>query len=198
MSAFVCAPEHLGALAWAAGHYLDEDASRVVQLLAKENIASVAHRYPSDGDGERPGPMLFDRHIIEAAKLYTNHYIARPPKLGPMSLINMCRCYEYQTCEHPDWDKTEAIALVRRLAERMREEKFFYLAMGNGIRVEWEFTDSETQIRRVEAMYRLHRMANRKRNPAKEAPVGAEVISMPTKSSSVTIPVQGDLFEMVA
>ncbi len=65
MSAYICAPEHIGLLAtfasgsqirnsviheWRRGSRV-EDAMNVAEQLAKANIRSVSHRYPDDWDG---------------------------------------------------------------------------------------------------------------------------------------------------
>ena len=77
MSAYIVNPEHIGILAayaavndcaiyeWRKSTNI-LTAQNVAKGLALENIRSVAHRYPGDKDGERPGPCLKDADIVEA------------------------------------------------------------------------------------------------------------------------------------
>lgn len=151
MSAFVCMPEHLGALAAAMVHYeLETDAAEVAETLARENIRSVAFRYPSDKDGGRPGPCLYDSQIVQAARCYAAHYVSHGLPVNARDLINMIRCYEYQTCESPDWERTQAIMKVRMLFYRIqRIEQLLFIKA----KVEWEFVDRETVLPLVETLY---------------------------------------------
>lgn len=121
MSAFVCSPAHIGLLAVAlARNYTTlENADLLAARLMRENITSVAYRYPSDkGNGDRPGWSLPDDALIEAAVLYARHYTEHwPDEVSPIDLHNMARCYGYQSCEHPDWRESIAYQLVSRIAD---------------------------------------------------------------------------------
>lgn len=122
MSAFICNPSHLGILAAAAVHYrcpISEYANNepvliaqgVARELARENIRSVAHRYPQDVSGGRPGPCLHDNEIEEAAAFYAAHYvvhIGNVTKLKAVELLSLISCLEYQSCETDDWTKSLA------------------------------------------------------------------------------------------
>lgn len=125
MSAYICNPEHFGVLAayavqkdciihkWElsranlAGARI-ANAQNVARLLARENIRSVAHRYPDDGDGHRPGPCLKDAEIEEAAAIYAAHFIANPQRLTPVQVLSLCAGYGYQACECDDWRTSDA------------------------------------------------------------------------------------------
>lgn len=127
MSAYICNPEQFGILAAYAvinkcqvsewTHYrADRDADVknaqvVARGLARENIRSVAHRYPGDKDGHRPGPCLLDAEIEEAAALYAAHFMANSHyvrKLSPLQIIKLCQSMDYQSCETDDWKDTLA------------------------------------------------------------------------------------------
>lgn len=168
MSAFVCMPEHLGALAAAMAHYeIDFDIERMAEVLAKENIRSVAFRYPSDPDGGRPGPCLYDHEIVQFAVAYAVHYHRHGLPVNGRDLINMIRCYEYQTCETPDWEQTEAVEKVRMLRYRIQRMEPIFLMKP---KVDWEFVDRETRIPVVESIYERRRLkapgADHAANPA--------------------------------
>lgn len=122
MSAFICNPSHLGILAAATVHcrcpiseYANNEpiliAQGVARELARENIRSVAARYPRDVSGSRPGPCLGDAEIEEAAALYAAHYvvhIGHVTKLKAVELLSLISCLEYQSCETDDYGKSLA------------------------------------------------------------------------------------------
>ncbi len=130
MSAFICGPDHLIALAvFAAGkdrygyrvdpRYLDgaakleaynegELASAYADILYAENIRSVLHRYPDDTFDTAPGLIEKPEHIaVSPAAFRMNKY-----RLPPLSILKMCDCLEYQSCENEDYRTTPAYALL--------------------------------------------------------------------------------------
>lgn len=121
MSAYICNPEHFGILAAYAAltkcaiyewrdHSRDpiRTAQSVAKGLARENIRSVAHRYPEDADGNRPGPCLKDADIEEAAAIYAAHFMANPPQLTSIQVLKLSTSLDYQSCETDDWKDTLA------------------------------------------------------------------------------------------
>jgi hypothetical protein len=122
MSAYISNPETFGILAVYATlnncvinewHLTTKirTAQNVAKGLARENIRSVAHRYPNDKDGERPGPCLLDAEIEEAAALYAAHFIAYPRivrAIKPVQVLVLCQGVDYQSCETDDWKDTLA------------------------------------------------------------------------------------------
>lgn len=150
MSAYVCSPETFGLLAayavgpgsesaaitaWQVGNPID-DVKRVAEGLAKENIRSVATRYPDDQDGQRPGPGLYDAEIVELARLWAEAYYFRFPKvIKPVDILILCQGYSYQTCETKDWRDTLAfrqIEWIRGKAVR---------ALPGAAAAPWEWSD---------------------------------------------------------
>lgn len=126
MSAYICNPEHFGILAaWATLNECAlfewrhsrkpaaeiETAQRVAKGLARENIRSVAHRYPDTVSGNRPGPCLTDERIEEAAALYAAHFMTNSAyvrSLRPVQILVLCQGLDYQSCETDDWKDTLA------------------------------------------------------------------------------------------
>jgi hypothetical protein len=120
MSAYICDPSHIGILAAFAVsercairefEVMGEPvlvAQAVARSLAKENIRSVAHRYPDDTDGNRPGPCLKDAEIEEAAAIYAAYFLANPQHLPPVQILKLVHCLDYQSCETDDWRQTSA------------------------------------------------------------------------------------------
>jgi hypothetical protein len=126
MSAYICSPEHIGILAafaafaasgsqirnsviyeWRRGSR-SEDARCVAEHLAKANIRSVSGRYPDDRDGQRPGPGLYDAEVIEASRLWAEHYSYNMPAIPPLHIYNLANGFAYQACETDDWPVTLA------------------------------------------------------------------------------------------
>lgn len=155
MSAFICNPEHFGVLAayavkngcaileWASGSW-HEVAQAVARGLARENIRSVAHRYPNDVSGKRPGPGLKDEEIEEAAALYAAHFLVNPPGLAPIQIINLCGCVDYQSCETDDWKST----LAWKQLDRIKDEAITCIS-GYG-EADWEFS---AEVPEIDALY---------------------------------------------
>ncbi len=74
-----------------------ETAGTVGAMLWNENQLSVNHRYDEE-DAEEP---------------YTYDRFNRP--LSPVQILKAISCYEYQTCERPEWEASEARAFCRAL-----------------------------------------------------------------------------------
>ena len=140
MSAYVCNPEHFGALAALAVRRFNPSglpggnwnsvissfnigvsdaqvAGYIAGQLAQANIDSVAARYPNDVSGGRPGPCLTDEEIIRQADAWAVRYLKREPKLSIADYFSLCGCYEYQSCEHDGWDKSDAKQQIERIKD---------------------------------------------------------------------------------
>lgn len=82
-----------------------ETADRVGQMLWDENLRSVNYRYteqtevPTYTYERLPGLVTVQQHLPVVFK--------------------MLHCYEYQSCEAPDWRKTQAYAFVRSFTDRL-------------------------------------------------------------------------------
>lgn len=90
-----------------------ERAAEVANMLWLENIRSVSHRYPNESSATLPGPKHQD-------------FVLAPGDFGqvifdqyePAQVLKSCDCYEYQTCEHDEWEESEAYAFIQALRHR--------------------------------------------------------------------------------
>lgn len=67
-------------------------------MLWRENVRSVAYRYSEPEMEYEPG-----------------RYKRLPYRMTPVETLHAIACYEYQSCETPDWTTTEAAAALRAL-----------------------------------------------------------------------------------
>jgi hypothetical protein len=86
--------------------YVSPDA--LGQILVSENIESIRYRYPGDKPGEYPGPV--DAY-------YEQPYRYEDPKrvLTPGEVFSAIDCLDYQSCEHPGWETSEAHRILDAL-----------------------------------------------------------------------------------
>ena len=92
-----------------SGHQLDQyNATRIGQMLWDECINSVKYRYPEPNEHGLPGP-------IEETFIY--EHIPPGPSFEPTpaQIIKAVRCYQYQSCEHPEWETSSAHAFCNEL-----------------------------------------------------------------------------------
>jgi len=115
MSAYLCNDEHFDALAtWATRRspsgftfryrFNDEwhtpDAAKIATTLHAQNVRSVNHRY--------------ERHESPAYR-----YRAVPIDcIDAKDVLMACAGLEYQSCETPDWEETEAYAILSAIRKR--------------------------------------------------------------------------------
>lgn len=105
--------------------------SQLGQILVNENVRSVSYRYSEPGRtyyygaeaassmddldadvGDLPGPC--DAYYM-GPYVYTN-----PGRiLTPGEVFKAIDCLDYQSCEHPEWRKTEAFAFLTALREQV-------------------------------------------------------------------------------
>lgn len=79
----------------------DETAGYVGAMLLAENRASVDHRY---NESEIEEPYLFR---------------ALKGSVDPIVVLKAISCYEYQSCEHPEWEQSEARRFCLALTDKM-------------------------------------------------------------------------------
>lgn len=126
MSAFVVSEAHINALACAMIYGptprarwhriwsdqaeafrtsdMDTQATLLGRLLLAENFRSVDHRYPAGA------PSAEDR--AAEARLFVE---ARTESRSLVELLKAVSCYEYQACEHPGWEGSQAARLCEAL-----------------------------------------------------------------------------------
>ena len=109
MSCYLVSDTHLSYLASAAilfqvqpvltpGQPAVMTGDEIVELLEFENLLSVGYRYT----GQVAFPVL-----MAPTWTFTN--------VEPVQLLKAIECYEYQACEHPEWDGSKAAALCKAL-----------------------------------------------------------------------------------
>ena len=84
-----------------------ETADHVGAMLAAENRRSVDHRY----DENELEDFYTFTHYPESGERGS----AGRPRLDPVQVLKAISCYEYQSCEHPEWEQSEAHDFCRVL-----------------------------------------------------------------------------------
>lgn len=107
MSAYLMDPAAIGRLAVSAATLLPyhPDADMLAVLMGRENLRSVAYRYPdaaepSDWCDAWGAEWQYLRLCLEATTG------AEP--YGPTEASDVARSLEYQSCEHPEWQSSAA------------------------------------------------------------------------------------------
>ena len=130
MSAYLCDPHHIGALASYVAHnrgwphhcdyrpYVarlvaeeipDADgmgdsspdlASNAAVILARSNLKSVATRYPNDGDGERPGQPAGSDLDYILLCSQAARRFLGDAERNPVQVLKAVACLDYQSCEY--------------------------------------------------------------------------------------------------
>ena len=100
-----------GDLASLEAHELRWDNAREVgQMLLDECIRSVSHRYPDDDLQDLPRDADYREPFS---------YRQRGERPHPVAVLKAIRSYEYQSCEHPEWEASEAKQFCECLAAHM-------------------------------------------------------------------------------
>lgn len=84
-----------------------ETADETGEMLITENVASVRYRYDDAGE-DLPGPT---NHYWMRGYEYTHHN----RRLTAVEGLAALNGYEYQACERPDWETSEAHAFCEAL-----------------------------------------------------------------------------------
>ena len=84
---------------------------RAANMLWAECVKSVQYRYPDcETLLDLPG------HVADAEAGYElDHLRVCWGYIKPIEVISAARCYEYQSCEHPGWENSEAHAFIESL-----------------------------------------------------------------------------------
>ena len=86
----------------------DERAAEVANMLWRENIKSVSHRYNDRTSATLPGSHGREITARDFRGL-------RWMSFDPVQVIKACQCLDYQSCEHDDWEQSEACAFLQAL-----------------------------------------------------------------------------------
>jgi hypothetical protein len=114
MSAFVVSDKHIWVIVEAYAEFDPNfDRQATADMLLAENITSVNYRY-SNHPPEPLHPCVQDASAVLLSRNYLNW----------ADLVNLCECYEYQSCEHPEWEGSDAHAFIGRAKETFRERAF--------------------------------------------------------------------------
>lgn len=89
-----------------------ESADKIGQLLISECVRSVRYRYPEDSFDDLPGP-------IEKGYALDYRYSRPARRLTAIEGLKLLDGYEYQTCEHPQWEASEAHAIRSYLRDML-------------------------------------------------------------------------------
>lgn len=84
----------------------------LLSILWGANIKSVSYRYPNESVDTLPGPVGED---------YSNSRVYGPSELSPLTpglVFQALDCYEYQSCEHPEWATSEAKIIIDAIRKK--------------------------------------------------------------------------------
>lgn len=139
MSAWIVSKQHIDVLTKALFDYGligDEPPTVVGKMLWDENLESIHYRYPDTEESHRsyPGPLTFRGPTTVARYRYRDRgdrvrtqvwnrekggYAQHTVKLTPTVLLKAAECYDYQTCEHPEYANSRTRALIQALCEKL-------------------------------------------------------------------------------
>ncbi len=118
MSAFLVTPEHIQAIVAYSLHEARDytppmPGDRMAAILAKENINSVRYRYQE---------RLTDRteqedadYIQACARPWLEGTSGKVPVRETIEVLKLMDSLDYQSCEHPDWETSDAYRLLNRI-----------------------------------------------------------------------------------
>lgn len=143
--------QHHGHLSWVwdidrnAGTYKraeihrgDSDrANAVGKMLWDENIRSVRYRYPNTEN--LPGPIGESYEYVHDWTYDGEQYVRvlHLLRIDPLAVLKACDCLDYQSCEHPGWDGSEANAFLEAL------RKAAYRAIPGYENAAWHIADDD-------------------------------------------------------
>lgn len=114
MSAYIVDRNHIRYLVSAAVQrkcFKGMSATKLGQMLWDECIKSVSYRYPGETTDTLPGPCgesFKYRHKVWVGEIEDNQ------------LLESVKCYQYQSCEHPEWETSSAIEVCYKLKESLK------------------------------------------------------------------------------
>lgn len=85
--------------------------SRLVNLLASENLRSLAARYPRE--------TANDAAVLDSFEPLTRAQEREAKAWSPMTMIKLARCYAYQSCEHDGWEDSAACRMMAALEQKL-------------------------------------------------------------------------------
>lgn len=110
------------------------NADEIGQMLRDENVRSVLYRYPDCMEGgDLPGIVGDD-----PAEPY--RFKRLPWEFNAVQALKAIDCYEYQSCEHPEWHESEA----KRFCDSLRSVLIHSLPGYN--EAPWEWDEADFQV----------------------------------------------------
>ena len=144
MSAFLCNPTHIGILSAFVAVESGEDASKIAQILATENLKSIDFRYP---DMPRMAAEEFlgmtNQEYINACVNLSERLEVDIRKIPPQRIWGMAQCLEYQCCEHPGYRRSRAARILKDALVSAATKYFCEHQIETG----WELTEQEWKER---------------------------------------------------
>lgn len=95
-------------------HWDRSNANHLGRMLWGENLKSIVYRYPNDASGDRPGPNDFTDDDVD-----TYQFPRGADYREPIVVLKSIDCYEYQSCEHPEWRGSAAKQFCEALRRRL-------------------------------------------------------------------------------
>ena len=89
----------------------------VAEILAKQNIASCAERYPNEYAGGFLDDEADGENYIKACQGFAKINAMR--YFNPLKVIELINRYEYQACETKDWVETDAYWICQAIKDDM-------------------------------------------------------------------------------
>ena len=109
MSAWMTSEKHINTLAtFAYVEGLTLDPASVASLLTRHNVLSLMARYGDDYRGLCEGWESYAYRPVNLAKL------------NPTCILKQAHCFDYQACEHEEWETSEEKHLLDAIAERCK------------------------------------------------------------------------------
>ncbi len=85
--------------------------TEIGQMLWDENIKSIHARYPdtTEHPENMPGPI---------GENFVFSFRHDSQEINPVQVIKLCHSYSYQSCEHEEWETSEAKGFIEALEHR--------------------------------------------------------------------------------
>ena len=109
-----------------------DNADEFGAMLMRENIASVQYRYNDTEYADLPGPNITPFASEYEYRRFANFCGHEMDTIT--QVFAALRCYEYQSCEHPGWETSQA----KRVCESIRHG-YIYRLPGTD-EAQWEVT----------------------------------------------------------
>jgi hypothetical protein len=124
MSAYLCNPTHMAALAVNLYPQDNTKAAKAARLLIKENIKSVMYRYDDLATPQkacREFLSLTPREYLDrtVALIQDPTFHANALLIPSRRVLGLIHCLDYQSCEHAEWKTSTALALLKRLTAQL-------------------------------------------------------------------------------